>query len=167
MSEIITKNLSLVAWLERPPLASLKIQRIFQKIQRKNQIITNFIFLALQTMLKNNLRHMAAFQMSRRFLRYPYWLIYWLHMPYAKCFKNGIYLIFGINDTYSIWIMAFKSKSIWVSKEALGSQEYSHMPLIVFSFTFNAENLKCVIIWFFLCLFGKSLASQWRAFHSR
>ena len=100
---------------------------------------------------------MAAFLRSQRLLRYPYWHIHWLQMANEKCFKNGIYVIFGINDTYGIWIIAFKSRSIWVSKEALGSQEYSHIPYIIFSITCNAENLKCVIIWFFLCIFWKIL----------
>ena len=49
LSGVTKKNFSLLACLEQPPQADLKIQRIFQKIQRKNQIITFFIFSGLRS----------------------------------------------------------------------------------------------------------------------
>ena len=48
LSGVTKKNFSLLACLEQPPQADLKIQRIFQKMQRKNQIITFFIFTVLR-----------------------------------------------------------------------------------------------------------------------
>ena len=41
---VTKKNVSLLACLEQPPQADLKIQRIFQKIQRKNHMFTHFKF---------------------------------------------------------------------------------------------------------------------------
>ena len=44
MSGVTTKNFSLLAYLEDPALAKFKIQRNFEKIQRKNQKVAFFYF---------------------------------------------------------------------------------------------------------------------------
>ena len=48
LSGVTKKNFSLLTCLEQPPQTYFKIQRIFQKIQRKKYIFTIFIFSAFK-----------------------------------------------------------------------------------------------------------------------
>ena len=56
-------------------------------------------------------------------------------------------------DIYDIWHLACIFMSIWVSKEALGPQEYSQPSYIFYKIVFTGQKLKYPDSSFFLCIF--------------
>ena len=59
--------------------------------------------------------------------------------------KYVIYDTFDIYDIHDIWHMTCINMSIWVSKEALGPQEYSQPSYIFYKIVFRAKNWNILI----------------------
>ena len=118
----------------RPTTKHLKYTKEILKNSKEKSGIRIFQFLSLTTML---------------------WDIYdgWLHSwgPNASfdthivihtfgVWQRTIHVIYVIFDIYDIWHLTCTYIAIWVSKEALGSQECSQPSKIIYKIVFRANN---------------------------
>ena len=98
------------------------------KNTKENEEDEKSLFITIKTQVFALLHYETVFLRSWRFFWHPYWHTCQLDMSYHNGIKYVINDIFDINDIYGIWHSKYQNMLIWVSKEALGSQEYSIIP---------------------------------------